>query len=268
MISVDLLNDLMSYFNLKKLAKQMNLTCRGHWASLRLDRCYLIRVMEMRKCLLMFVLMSFATLSHAGLIELEATDAGWYNDQGLHQSNNTNYLVGHLNGFPNDFSFKNFLVFDLSSINGDITSATLELFTYDIVGALTYNIYDTLTPVDILTTGGTGLVNIYNELGSGTYWGGIDLSENQSNQTIQIQLNNTALTKLNGLDNSFALGGSYETTNSNTNYAFGVSGNLSIAKLILDVSPLAVPQPNALILLCLGLLSLWHSRQKGIRHRI
>lgn len=101
------------------------------------------------------------------LISLDAFDQGWYNDVGDHGPANINTFTG----FNGANVFHSFYAFDLASVGGTATSATLE-FLPDIGS---YNstdpseivrIWDVTTPTATLLAGGGGL-GAYDDLGAG-----------------------------------------------------------------------------------------------------
>ena len=61
--------------------------------------------------------------AEAQTITLDAVDSGWYNSTGVHDPSNTNYIVG----ITAIALYRNFFVFDLSSIPLPIMSAELRL---------------------------------------------------------------------------------------------------------------------------------------------
>src|SRR4051812_34302921 len=115
----------------------------------------------------------------AGEILLPASDSGWYNQAGLHNPLNTNYMAG----FNAGAEVRDFFVFDLSNLGlglnmGQVLSGQLTLFNpasppgYSSPNANeTYTLFDVSTPIPSLVAGGTGLTPIFNDLGTGTNFG-------------------------------------------------------------------------------------------------
>ena len=67
------------------------------------------------------------------------------------------------------------------------------------------------TPISTLTAGGSGLVGIYNDLGSGTLFGSLLFSEADNGSLLSINLNASALAAISAAisgDGNFAIGGS------------------------------------------------------------
>jgi len=155
----------------------------------------------------------------AGLMAdtLSATDSGWYAGSGQSASNDVtgfeNYAVGYDNG---DFSpgqiLRDFFVFDLTSVSGDITAASLDLYVpasgtnggpgyqsnnsseeYLLTGTSSSiaNLTGTYAPSD-----STGQA-VYNSLGTGTTYGDVSIVSADQGTTIDISLNSDGLAFLN-----------------------------------------------------------------------
>ena len=78
----------------------------------------------MRLC---YVNVALLLLSAAGVeadTTLNAVDSGWYNSLGEHDGANLNYVVGVVDAIEG-LEFRDFFVFDLSSVSGPIVSATV-----------------------------------------------------------------------------------------------------------------------------------------------
>lgn len=157
-------------------------------------------------CITAFVVLTLilaATSSAtAGEIVLEAVDRGNYSWEGYHSSGNTSYLAGDIaaSGFV---EYRNFFVFDLSSVGGQILGATLELYNpsdppdagngYRSPDAFeTYSLWEVVTDIGTLTAGGTGLVGIFDDLGGGVTYGTIDMTLADNGTIVSIQLNHNA----------------------------------------------------------------------------
>jgi len=129
------------------------------------------------------LVLTAASPATAGEIVLEAVDRGNYSWEGYHSSGNTSYLAGDLaaSGFV---EYRNFFVFDLSSVEGPILGATLELYNpsdppdagngyrspdpFEV-----YSLWEIVSDIGTLTAGGTDLVGIFDDLGGGMGFGTI-----------------------------------------------------------------------------------------------
>jgi PKD repeat protein len=146
--------------------------------------------------------------------QLPAVDSGRYTTTGAHAPSNTDYFVG-VGGL------RNFFVFDLSGLalpaRVGITSATLHVNAGDVTqggfGGITYTLYDVSTPVATLVAGGTGLTDIYDDLGTGTpYSAEIAIAPEDAWTTVSIPLLPATVSALNAAtdiesDGLVALGG-------------------------------------------------------------
>jgi hypothetical protein len=208
----------------------------------------------MKKLLIAFAFACFASL--AGATTITATDSGWYNDIGTHDASNQNYIAG-LCSDCGGATYRNFFVFDLSSIVGSITSATLRLDTANVVSSGIYDLFDVSTPIDALTAGGSGLTGIYNDLGSGSTFGSIGLLNTQDHQLVDIPFNVNGLAALNASSGLFAVGGRYTSAGY---HAFGGSNGSLTRQLIVETAN--VPEPYTMALLAIGLFGITAVRRR------
>ena len=180
---------------------------------------------------------------------IAATDTGWYDNSGYHIPTNTNYIVG-----DSVSKYRNWMAFNLPTFTTPVTSAKLQIKTYNYLSAdasETYELRDVTTPVSTLTTGGSGLSSIYNDLGDGTIYGSRNFTSADSNQTVTFDLNSALVSALNAKSGqAFALGGQITTLDSTNNgeYIFGSSNSLSPntdVQLLLTYGPTDTTPPTA-----------------------
>lgn len=151
------------------------------------------------------------TASSAQAVTLDAVNAGWYIQTGTHYAGVTNYIVG--NSGDNGNTYRNFFVFDLTSVTDTITAADLKLWNpaggYVSADATEkYELYDVSTDINTLTAGGFGLTAIYDDLGTGNQLGFFAASTAANGTTVSISLNATGLAYLNAnRGQQVALGG-------------------------------------------------------------
>ena len=95
-----------------------------------------------------------ALQAHAFIINIEPFDLGSYFD-GFHNPGVQNYTVST---GPGATDFRNFFVFDLSSLNGTVNTASLHLRRFNSGGLFgdSYSNWDVTTPIPALLAGGTG----------------------------------------------------------------------------------------------------------------
>ena len=216
------------------------------------------------KTFLLFCMTFWVGMANASLIEINAQNAGWYNQLGLHTTGNPNYIAGNveysIGAMDYSFIYHNFFVFDVGNINEPITSATLQFHSYEVKGIGTYNLFDVLTPPEMLDINTADSVDTFNDLGTGTTFGSFDANPDKSFQTLQLTLNQSAINAINSADGLFAIGGSFATNLTNS-YIFGASENIDQMKLILNTTSIQVPEPGCLILLVIGLFSVGFFRK-------
>ncbi len=165
----------------------------------------------------MAALTLFATGSGLMADTVSATDSGWYTASGQSATNFStgleNYAIGYDNG---DFNpgqiLRDFFVFDLTSVSGDITSATLNLYVpasgtdggpgYQSGNSSEeYLLTGTSSSIANLTgsyaSGDTTGQGVYNSLGTGTTFGDISIVSADQGTTVDISLNSNGLAFLN-----------------------------------------------------------------------
>lgn len=214
--------------------------------------------------------LSAASLPAAAAVILSA-DQGWYNSSGYHSPSNNNIAVGNNDGY------RNFFAFNLGTISGTITGASLKIYGgngayYN--GANTseiYNIYDyTGNKVPMLS--GFGGTAAYNDLGSGSLYGSTTVnyllgSAGPMHEVTIASLSAAAISDMNaalaGTDHLFIIGGASPSLLAGQ-YLWSGSGSTPAAELSIEVQPAtAVPTPDTLPLIAAGGLGLLFFR----RHR-
>jgi hypothetical protein len=178
------------------------------------------------------------------------TESGWYRanggDSGLHDSFNDNYIAG-LNENPGSV-YHNFLVFGLETLNGPISSATLNIYSYgvdtsfDAAATVIYSLFDVTTDIADLVTSNSGRGDIWTDLASGTLYGARSYTDADGYTVTSIPLNAAAVAAINAAGMQQAPG-------------FAMGGTLAQAAT-------ATPEPASLAVLGAGLLGL-----AGLRRR-
>lgn len=150
-----------------------------------------------------------------GVFTLNALDSGWYFQSGFHGASNNNYIVGECTvscsrqGFYNDY-----FTFDLASVTGTITAATLSAFNPDYVSGIlsTWSVWDVGTSIPLLDVnradGDLTGIGIFADLQSGTLFGSRSVTGVVDGTVVSVDLNGNALSALNaGIGSQFAIGG-------------------------------------------------------------
>jgi hypothetical protein len=228
---------------------------------------------------------------------LNATTRNWYLPSGVSEAatpagggvNNNNYIAGRINYFDDAGTdlglqdFRNFFIFDLTSVTNPVTSAKLHLYNNGFVPSFpgygfespnpfeTYKIFDVNTPLASLVAG-TGGTTAYADIGTGTSYGTYNISNADRGQFVVINLNAAGLAAINAnLGGKIAFGGAITTLSpvpEEEQFAFAVSHNpagVNDGNTFLEVN--AVPAPPAVILLCLGLLGFAGFRVRGFSRK-
>ncbi len=191
-------------------------------------------------------------------LTLDAVDSGNYRANGIHAQ----AIENHLTGLFNQVEYRSFFVFDLSSIAGTVNSATLRLFNPEVSEFLhgyvspdpteTLNIYDVTTSAASITGNTAGLAG-FADLGSGTLFGTTTVSVADNGFVVEIALNASAVSALDGGSGLFVLGGALSTVSGTEDqHVFGFSTAAFVAdhtrQLVLDVTPdpgSEIPEPSA-----------------------
>lgn len=195
----------------------------------------------------------------AGLIS--AIDRGWWDSTGYHLATNGNTFTGHTpSANPYGIDYNSFFVFDLSSVSGPVTSATLRLELEEYLGpdpSEMFTVYDVSTPTAELTASNSGQTSIFDDLQSGTVYATATVAPSQAGSVVTVALSSAAIASINSAAGStFAVGlhlddASWRDRTEGVKFSQGEESR--IHQLELTESPSAVPEPSALVLCSLGL---------------
>ena len=159
-------------------------------------------------------------------VTLNAADQGWYDISGHHNAGNPNYYAGD----QDTNRYRNFFVFNVPLSLGEVAKAELLINCYGTAspyGQEAYVLRQVSTPISTLTLGGSGLTNIFNDLGDGSVYAVRKISTTETGERAIIPLNVTLINDLvAATGGQFALGGSVATLDgaSNNQYLFASSG--------------------------------------------
>lgn len=198
------------------------------------------------KKLLLLAPLCLATSVWAQLVSLPASDSGWYDSYGYHDTANTSYVTGQ--GY--DLT-RSFFVFDLPTSASSAIGASLRLynpaFGYDSPDSSeTFSLFEVTSDLDQLMSGAGGLA-AFQDLGDGALLGSVDLTPSNNDGWITISLSPALLSQLQGGAGRIALGGALTSLDpSNTFWnelVFAFSDSAEHAPT-LDLQIAAVPEPS------------------------
>jgi len=176
-------------------------------------------------------------------VTLNAVATGWYDSTGYHSSANANYAVGEDDLVSDTNLYRNFFVFNAPVFTGSIISAELIVNCYSnssLYGQETYVLRQVTNSVAAVEAGGSGLTNIYNDLGDGPVYGVRTVSVNEGYQRAIIPLNLAFMNDLAAASGGqIALGGTIATlapTNSHHQFLFAYSSSTVPGDVQLRVS--------------------------------
>ncbi len=136
-------------------------------------------------------------------IVLDDVNRGWWNSNGSHTSSNDNTLTAYYSGAI----YNSYFTFDLSSVQGTVTSVTLVLELEHFWGtdsSETVVVYDVSTAAATLEGDGSGKTAIYDDLQSGHAYGSYTAVPGEQGALLTITLDSQAVADVNA-----ALGGSF-----------------------------------------------------------
>lgn len=159
---------------------------------------------------------------------VESQDRGWVTNTSFANVGNTNFLAGNYNSIE----YRNFFVFDLSDVEGEIINATLSLFapptvTYSSSNAVeifSLNYVTSSIPAD-RNSSQAGAV--FSSIGNGTLLS--YASVNASTSTLNFDLNTPAALAALNSGSIFTLGGQLLSLDSNPNTEEYIFGNSQVA---------------------------------------
>ena len=174
--------------------------------------------LNMKTLLIKSLLLGFVLLVGTGTaraqcetLVLNAFDSGWYSAAGFNEPQNGNYACGYVSGE----GLRNFFAFQVPALTQQVIAATLKVSTASITspqGSETYELRHVSTSLPVLLSGGTGLTNVYSDLGDGAIYGSRAILVSESYQQITVPLNGAFRSNVLAASGSlFALGGAITT---------------------------------------------------------
>jgi hypothetical protein len=180
---------------------------------------------------------------------LEAVDSGSYRWDGSSSPSNTYYPAGD-SASSGVAEQRNFFVFDLSGLPAPVLEASLALYNpsdppdpgdgYRSPDPFeTYTLVEVTTDIATLTGGGSGLTWVFDDLGSGTLFGEVNITAADNGTLVRIPLNHDAVTSLNaaaGAGGLWAIGGAVTTLDGTPlQMVFAYANDTMPRRLILDM---------------------------------
>ena len=171
------------------------------------------------------VLLFLSTPVSAAVIILEAVDSGWYVANGVASAaTNQNYIMGSTDGLAGPF--RDFFVFDLSSVTGTIiTSANFQAYNPSVFSPDRHDGYTSISSSEDIgffsietgvasVAGRLGGIAAFNDLADGTLYGSRSVSSADNGTLVSTSLNAAALTDLNAaIGGLFGFGGTMTSLN-------------------------------------------------------
>ncbi len=177
-----------------------------------------------------------------------ATSAGWFGQNGLHDAGNDGYAAGDSSPLPSGV-IRDFFVFDLAGISGDVVAAVFSAANYSGPGAGLLTLRDVSAPVTVLnTTTATG-TGVWADLGTGAVYGSVAVGD-ASATPVGVALNRSGVAAAqSAAGGTFSLGGSY-VASAGGGLLFGSTGSFwghprSDVQLVLTIRPAPWPQFRA-----------------------
>ena len=176
---------------------------------------------------------------------INATAAGWFGDDGTHNAANGNYL----SGWDGTEEFRDFFLFDLSSVSGVVTAVTLRVNSGQVLTpdpSETIAFYEVTTPPADLQVNQSGRTDIFADLGDGAMYGSAVMASTLYYTNVDVPLNSAAVGAINGaLGGMFGLGGTVTTLSKppfdNEDVFANTSNLLSRQLVITDVGCTTAP---------------------------
>lgn len=192
-------------------------------------------------------------------LQVGTDNQGWWSNVEINNNpTNDNYYTGA--GFNGDKDiFRSFFSFDLSGLNGTVTSATFEVTRYYNQNAsVTLGFFDVSTPaLELITTRLKRQdASIFEDLGSGLSYGVFNVQASGLYDVLTFGLNANALSDINAKLGSgyFSIGAAVLGPGfifSGSSWEPGSGGQGYTQRLVLEISP--IPEPSMLPLLGFGL---------------
>jgi len=168
--------------------------------------------------------------ANAATISIDATESGWITSDGLPTNNedSENYVVGVVSFGGTSTEHRNWFLFDLSGVDETVTSASLNIYNptsdVDIVDGFnsidrteTYSLFSYESSItDLSDELGLGS---YDDLGDGTLFGSVTVSDADNGTVISIALNGDAIDAINSATGPFVFGGALTSLSGQTDFS-------------------------------------------------
>jgi hypothetical protein len=196
---------------------------------------------------------------NAGAVQLSAHDQGWFDEFGNRAPSEGNYIAG-VCGLPYDYCgnshdvvYRDFFAFNLAGVTPQVASASLLLWNpakFDVSGdgytssraTETFLLHEVHTSTAELAAINSHRVDVFDDLGDGTFYGDQVMSAADNGTWVRVPLNAAALAAINDAAGSgIVFGGSLANVG-------------------------AVPEPQTIVLMLGGLGWLtWTARRRQVK---